>query len=362
MAQVERADGSGTAPGVLTVAPGVLTVAELLSRNIPAPRTSPDEGPRTSLEEEPQPAFVSVGSLLRREGRAPHAIDRPVQPRSGRLAAEVPAVGPATEGGPRRWITRRVTAVAGTLLAAGSVLGAAVLTTPTAHSPGARQGLGGSNPGRALPGSPGTALPAAALPAAALPAAALPAVGELTGPAGTVATPSSWMDVGFPTAMPVSRAAAPDPTSVTRTGGTELGGTASRGSGTSGGAGTLGRTSTPSGAGTSAKAAAPAVTAHSGPVPPVAAPAPSASSTGTAGPTRGSGRLRQPVRVLGGTASSAGTGLARTAQAGADAVQQLGATVTGTTRRVGESLGGAAAGAGRAFADDAVAVGGLLGG
>lgn len=49
-----------------------LTVAELLDRFAGIPLESDVDEHRIA---------VSVGTLLRREGRAPHALDRPVQPR-----------------------------------------------------------------------------------------------------------------------------------------------------------------------------------------------------------------------------------------------------------------------------------------
>ncbi|MDQ4119502.1 MAG: hypothetical protein M3235_21460, partial [Actinomycetota bacterium] len=60
----------------------VLTVAQLLSR------VSSGRGPTyTPVARESATIaahVVSVGSLLRREGRAPHAQDRPLQPRAAR--------------------------------------------------------------------------------------------------------------------------------------------------------------------------------------------------------------------------------------------------------------------------------------
>ena len=65
MAQILYRDGSD-AP-----ATEVLTVADLLSRHAPVP----------VKDDEPETGGISVGALLRREGRAPRAADRPLQPR-----------------------------------------------------------------------------------------------------------------------------------------------------------------------------------------------------------------------------------------------------------------------------------------
>ena len=114
MAQIRFGDGSD-AP-----ATEVITVADLLSRNAPAP----------VREVEPDTGGISVGALLRREGRAPHA-DRPLQ-----LRPHQPQPRADAEDGPdRRVLVRRGAIAAGTLLAAGSVLGAALLTdvAPTAN-------------------------------------------------------------------------------------------------------------------------------------------------------------------------------------------------------------------------------------
>src|SRR3981081_201848 len=58
----------------------VVTVADLLSRNPPA-------AGQLAGADAPTPG-ISVGSLLRREGRAPHALDRPVQARAHQPAAQ----------------------------------------------------------------------------------------------------------------------------------------------------------------------------------------------------------------------------------------------------------------------------------
>src|SRR5918998_3727844 len=123
VAQILYRDGSD-AP-----ATEVLTVADLLSRNAPVPaRADADTG------------GISVGALLRREGRAPHAVDRPLQPRPHQQAAD-------EEGGTDRRIhVRRGAVAAGALLAAGSMFGAAMLTdlVPTTNQ---ASGGGGSDDG-----------------------------------------------------------------------------------------------------------------------------------------------------------------------------------------------------------------------
>lgn len=114
----------------------VLTVADLLSRNAPVP---------VKIEVDEATAGISVGALLRREGRAPHAADRTLQPRPHQQAGE-----PADEerGSDRRTMVRRGAIAAGTLLAAGSVFGAAILTdvTPTGNDTGSGGGTEDDGP------------------------------------------------------------------------------------------------------------------------------------------------------------------------------------------------------------------------
>lgn len=64
-------------------------------------------------------ASVSVGTLLRREGRAPHAADRPLQPRGHSR----PPVGPPKP--PRRKVLRKATAAAGVLFAVAAMFATA---------------------------------------------------------------------------------------------------------------------------------------------------------------------------------------------------------------------------------------------
>ncbi len=134
----------------------VLTVAQLLSRVSSGRGASYTPVARESATIAAQ--FVSVGSLLRREGRAPHAQDRPLQPRAIRQAEYAGATGawPARPTSGRR----RATAVAGALVAAGSVLGAALYNGAASHSSDAQAAADGLFPGLGLPtGTANTGLP-----------------------------------------------------------------------------------------------------------------------------------------------------------------------------------------------------------
>jgi hypothetical protein len=214
-------------------AAGVVTVADLLNRNPPVPvRIEPVDDTGHG---------ISVGSLLRREGRAPHAVDRPVQPRPHQQPAEEPEKPVAD----RLAMVRRGAVTAGALLAAGSVLGAAFLTEmgptaatvqdPPADGPYPGQGLLDPGAGNSLVPSAGTVQLDQAASVNALDPGA---------PA-----PTSWVSVAFPGALAggsagTSAAAAADAVAEQATGGgtggTGNGGTNARaesgGSG-SGGAG-----------------------------------------------------------------------------------------------------------------------------
>ncbi|OLT13580.1 hypothetical protein BJF78_21935 [Pseudonocardia sp. CNS-139] len=65
---------------------GVVTVADLLRRHAPAPVRSDEADDATQA--------ISVGTLLRREGRSPHALDRPIQPGAHQQAPAEPAARP----------------------------------------------------------------------------------------------------------------------------------------------------------------------------------------------------------------------------------------------------------------------------
>lgn len=201
--------------GPRAAATGVLTVADLLSRNAPVPA-------RIALDE--TTAVVSVGALLRREGRAPHAIDRPVQPRVRPEDDEEPPAGITA----RR--VRRAAVAAGTLLAAGSVFGAAVLTDASSTRTDAQGALDGSYPGQGLLDQAGQPL---APPGVVVidPAAA-------SGALDPGAASMSWAPVAFPTAFPgvsggSAGPAAQTPTAQTPTAGP--GGTTAPATGTPGG-------------------------------------------------------------------------------------------------------------------------------
>ncbi|MFC5992734.1 hypothetical protein ACFQE5_00750 [Pseudonocardia hispaniensis] len=273
----------------------MVTVAELLSRNVPAQRVGTDTDGPTSAE------FISVPSLLRREGRAPRAADRPLVPRGNRNPApgdEGQAIGRSTAG-------RRATIAAGTLVAVGSVLGAAVFTQAASNSSAAQEGLDGSYPGHGLRGGGPNGLLADG--------GAVP--GGLD--AGTAA-PTSWMPVAFPTQL--NTAAAAD----------RPGGDAARSAGPRTGSPTLPSTTPavvddrgPSGG------SGPLAPAPTGPVGGAvsgvtAAVGGTVESLGDAAPEPVGG----PVRQLGSTVTEAGTGLGHTADAAVGTVQKLAEPVT----------------------------------
>ncbi|MEN3299447.1 hypothetical protein [Pseudonocardia sp.] len=220
---------------------GRVTVAELMRRNLPAQRTSsPDAAPVVPEQARPvmdgaalaaihtaaSAEVVSVGSLLRREGR----IDVP---------APAPAAVP-TPRGPARTAAKRSAIAAGTLLAAGSVLGVAVLTNASSGSSEAQASADGSFPGQRLPDG--------ADPASA-------AFGSDALDAGTAA-PGSWMNVAFPSALsPAATGPAASATSAPAAGGNFVGPV---------GPAAGGRTATNPGA--TPAAPAPAVSRPAGPV------------------------------------------------------------------------------------------------
>lgn len=174
----------------------IITVAELMRRDVPAPRAASDvdddvpagaelDIPRRR-EPDDEPDYVSVGSLMRREGRAPHSFDRPLKPRASRVdrdAAE--AVDERASG------RRRMTAAAAAMLTIGGVLGAAVFTDAANNSSAAQDQLDGSFPGRGGAGDGS--------------GAALPSSGNAL--AAGVAAPTSWMNVAFPSALPQAASA-----------------------------------------------------------------------------------------------------------------------------------------------------------
>ncbi|GEL22813.1 hypothetical protein PSU4_17670 [Pseudonocardia sulfidoxydans NBRC 16205] len=169
----------------------IVTVAELVRRNVPAPRAASDVDADRPAEAEPgspvlpEPDYVSVGSLMRREGRAPHSFDRPLKPRASRLDGAGDAAEQRASG------RRRMTAAAAAMLTIGGVLGAAVFTDAASNSSAAQDQLDGSFPGRGGAGDGS--------------GAALPSSGNALA-AGTSA-PTSWMNVAFPSALPQAASA-----------------------------------------------------------------------------------------------------------------------------------------------------------
>jgi hypothetical protein len=103
-----------------STARSMVTVAELLDRAAAVPRGSAC----TPAMSERRPA-VSVDALLRREGRATQAQDRPAHPHGRRSATP-------DGGSPGR--TRRTAVAASTLLAAGSVIGVALSSNTTEYA------------------------------------------------------------------------------------------------------------------------------------------------------------------------------------------------------------------------------------
>jgi hypothetical protein len=160
----------------------VLTVADLLSRNARVP----------VKDDEPETGGISVGALLRREGRAPRAADLPLQPRPHQERADEEV------GAGRRTLVRRGAIAAGTLVAAGSVFGAAMLTdvTPTANQ---APGTGGAEDDGSYPGQ-GLLDPDA--PVVTPPDSVVIDQAASTDPLdpGTPA-PSDWVPVAFPGAQ-----------------------------------------------------------------------------------------------------------------------------------------------------------------
>lgn len=283
--------------GTLTPPTGVVSVADLLHRYAPDPL----------IEAEPSTAPVSVGTLLRREGRAPHAVDRPVRARGGH---------DPDDDAPRRGsgaFVRRSAIAAGTLVAAGSVFGAAVMTdssvTDTADD-SRSSGGGYAGEGRLdLPQGQDRAIPT---------------VVDNTAQTDPLdpgeAAPMAWTDVAFPRAA--SGATAPSGASA-----------APAASGTGGTAASSGSSGTAGGGG---------------------------SSTGgdtSAGPSTGGG---SGSGDQGGDADPAPTG-ERSGLGGA--VEGVGETVGGPVGGVVGGLGGAVSGVGDALGGGSPSlVGGLASG
>jgi hypothetical protein len=272
----------------------VLTVAELLRRNgRPAPQAAADDEPLTSA--------ISVGSLLRREGRAPHAADRPVQIRARDLdAADGETEVIARTGPDRRALVRRGAIGAGALLAAGAVLGATVLTDATGE---AEQLAAGSYPGQgALDAAPaGQESPATSPFAFTTPA----------GPDAGVPAPATWMNVAFPAALGGASA----PAGVTRTPATTPAG------------GNTARNAAPAGGTTAPATGTPATSSPTTQAPPSSTTKPQDDSV---------------TGQLGGAVAQAGdsTPLAPVTDAVGDTVSGLGRTAGGTLAPVTAPVAG----------------------
>lgn len=310
-----------------------VSVAELLARHTAAAQDREatrheDAGPLTG-------PVLSVGDLLRREGHgsatpAPADVAADGAP-GGWPDIDLPqpraAADPAGVGGwPARPTSgrRRAGAVAGVLVAAGSVLGAALWNGASSQDSDAQAAADGLFPGIGLPdaGAPDT-LPARSLPATVALSSPLPA---------TAPGAADWMGVAFPQQRTGSPGAA---------------------------AGTLRAVS----AGPGAAAAIPAQRVTSPPVGGGTAPAPSPTPTGPTGtgsplgglppvqllndPDRPSaGNLLDPVTAPGPSAGGTGTG----------PLQDL----TEPARPVTRAAGGALAPVARAAAPVGEAVGGAV--
>ncbi|WP_143517326.1 hypothetical protein [Pseudonocardia sp. MH-G8] len=199
-----------------------------MSRNAPVPPTFEDD------VEEPATAGISVGSLLRREGRAPHAVDRPVQPRPHQQATDP---DDAQRAG-RHAMVRRGAIAAGALLAVGSVFGAAILTdvVPTGNDVPA-----GGNGSTEDEGSyPGQGLLDQQDPAATPPTVTIDQAATADPLDAGTAAPTNWVPVAFPAALAgASGTEAPDSAAgsggdASGTGGEDSAATASDGSGETG--------------------------------------------------------------------------------------------------------------------------------
>jgi hypothetical protein len=171
-----------------TTSTTAISVADLLSRNAPVP---------VKIEVDDPTAGVSVGTLLRREGRAPHALVRPIQARARQQTDE-----PADESTPQSVLVRRSAFAAGTLLAAGSVIGAAVLTDITPSGVDAQGGTGDTYPGQGLLDQGGEV-------------SANPPGAAVIGPAAVsqqldagIPAPTEWMNVAFTGALAGAQAGA----------------------------------------------------------------------------------------------------------------------------------------------------------
>lgn len=154
---------------------GVVTVADLLSRAAAAPKQRPV--PRTSG------SVVSVNSLLRREGRAAEADAVATVPQRQVKAVSRPEV---------RGLARGSAVAVGTLLAAGSVFGTAVVTD--AGHVTSKDAFGSGYPGEGRLDAGNNAAAPAQSPLAA------PIDNGVTHPALDAGhgAPTSWVPIAFP--------------------------------------------------------------------------------------------------------------------------------------------------------------------
>lgn len=184
----------------------VISVAELLARN-GAAQDEPgrdEAGPLTG-------PVLSVGDLLRREGRAAEVPAPAADVAADAVPGDWPDIDlpqPREAAGGQQWPVRpgggrrRAGAVAGALVAAGSVLGAAIYNGASSQDSDAQAAADGLFPGIGLPS--GDASPAT------LPGQYLPANVVLSTPLPPTAPGAAdWMSVAFPqqrTAPPRSAA------------------------------------------------------------------------------------------------------------------------------------------------------------
>ncbi|MCW0213815.1 MAG: hypothetical protein OJJ54_10675, partial [Pseudonocardia sp.] len=204
---MEPVDRRTRAAGANAAAPGFARgIPSQRGRDDPRPgrHSSPDAAPGGPSTVDTE--MVSVGALLRREGRARHAVDRPIRPRAAHRAEveaarlegrQVPGGGTAAPGSPPIGGIRRSAVAGGAMLVAGAMLGAAIVTDSPTGTSDAGTALDGSFPGQGLPDGERSSLAAATLDP-----------GERA--------PTSWMAVAFPSVLVTAdpNAAAPAGTPV----------------------------------------------------------------------------------------------------------------------------------------------------
>lgn len=146
----------------------VVTVADLLNRNAPVPLRRTDDDANRFVANR----FVSVSSLLRREGRSPRSTPQP---------------WPCSPKPARSY--RNSAIAAGALLAVGSAFGMAALTaSPSSETEEPRVDAYPGQVGLDLSGRAPAAQPVTVIDSAAVTARLDPAT----------AAPTSWITVGFP--------------------------------------------------------------------------------------------------------------------------------------------------------------------